>query len=135
MKKAFCILMCLIIFVAASMPVVSAYGETVALEYEVDGVHCIVEFENSSISVDKMQIIAEKLVGIRDDSVQTYGLGCTLFGHDLVTEGAFVTYHKQRASEPRCLRKTYEITYCEDCDDYYEEVLLFSYYIPCCPAD
>ena len=135
MKKIICLLMCMVLFVAASVSMASAADTAPVLEYELEDTHYTIEFEDDDISPEKQQFIAHKLLGLDDGSVQTRGLGCTLFGHDLATKTVYRITHKHRAAVPRCLRKTYEITYCEDCDDYYEEELLFSFYIDCCPAN
>lgn len=132
MKRILSIIMCFVLLMAAAS-VVSASGETGVYEYEINNVEYTVEFEDNDISPDKMQVIAETLVGLRDGSVQTYGLMCTLFGHDLVTKAVYVTEHKVRASIPRCLRHTYHVTYCEDCDYTKEQVLISSAYVDCCP--
>ena len=132
MKRIVSIIMCLVLFTAA-IPVVSASDENGVYIYEIDGVEYTVEFVDDDISPDKMEMIAETLVGLRDGSAQTYGLGCTLFGHDYVTKAVLVTEHKVRASIPRCLQHTYNVTYCEDCDYTKSQVLVSSIYIDCCP--
>ncbi len=134
MKRILSIIMCFVLLMAAAS-VVSASGETGVYEYEINNVEYTVEFVDNDISPDKMQMIAETLVGLRDGSVQTYGLGCTLFGHDLVTKTVYVTEHKVRTSAPRCLQHTYNVTYCEDCDYTKEQKLVASTYIACCAAD
>lgn len=134
MKRIVTIMMCFVLLIGASS-VVSATGETGVYEYEINNIEYTVEFEDNNISPDTMEMIAETLVGLRDGSAQTYGLGCTLFGHDYVTEKVYVTEHKARASVPRCLKRKYNVTYCEDCDYTKSQVLVSSVYIDCCPAD
>lgn len=132
MKRMISALMCLVLFIATAFAV-SASGDAGVYEYEINGIEYTVEFEDENISPDKKAIIAETLLGLRDTSVQTYGLGCTLFGHDWVTKTVFVTEHKVYATIPRCLRHTYDVTYCEDCDKTKSETLISSVYIDCCP--
>lgn len=134
MKRMICALMCFVLLIAMSS-VVSASNETGVYEYEINGTEYTVEFEDKNISSDKKVMIAETLLGLRDDSAQTYGLGCTLFGHDWVTKTVFVTEHKVYPTIPRCLRHTYDVTYCEDCDKTKEEVLISSAYVNCCAED
>jgi hypothetical protein len=126
--------MCFILLTATAS-VASASNETSVYEYEINNVEYTVEFEDKSVSPEKMEMIAETLLGLRDDSSQTYGLGCTLFGHDWLTKTVFVTEHKVYTTTPRCLRHTYNITYCEDCDKVKEEKLVSSAYVDCCPKD
>jgi len=132
MKRIICALMCFVLLIATSS-VVSASNETGVYEYEINGTEYTVEFEDENISPDKKEIIAETLLGLRDDSAQTYGLGCTLFGHDWVTKTVFVTEHKVYTTIPRCLRRTYDVTYCEDCDKTKEQTLFSTTPIDCCP--
>lgn len=134
MKKIISIIMCFVLLIATAS-VVSASGNAGVYEYEINNVEYTVEFEDKSISPDTMEMIAESLLGLRDDSAQTYGLGCTLFGHDWVTKTVFVREHKVYATAPRCLRHTYNVTYCEDCDNVKEEKLVSSAYIDCCAED
>ncbi|MBQ3080872.1 MAG: hypothetical protein IJC49_00285 [Clostridia bacterium] len=134
MKRIISAFLCLVLFVSAAITV-TATGDNGVYCYEIDGVEYTVEFADEDIAPETMEIIAETLVGLRDGSAQTYGLGCTLFGHDWVTKLVYVTQHKVRASVPRCKQDIYEVTYCEDCDKTKEQVLVDSVYINCCPRD
>jgi hypothetical protein len=134
MKRIICALMCFVLLMATTS-VASASNQSGVYEYEINNVEYTVEFEDKTISPEKMEMIAETLLGLRDNSTQTYGLGCTLFGHDWVTKGVFVTEHKKRTTAPRCLRHTYNVTYCEDCDETKETVLISSGYVDCCPEE
>ena len=107
---------------------------TTTYTYKTEDAEYTVIFSNSSMSQEKQEAIAQKLIGLDDSSVQTYGLGCTLFGHDYLYDRVHVVTHKVNSTSPRCKRQTYDITYCEDCD-YYEEKLLNTTYINCCPED
>ena len=134
MKRIISALMCVVLLLTAGVAV-SATGDNVAYNYEIDGVEYTVEFLNADIPSDTKQIIAETLVGLRDGSVQTYGLGCTLFGHDYVTEEIVVIEHRVRAAAPRCDRRAYDVTYCEDCDYIKEQELISVRGIFCCPVE
>ncbi|MBE6783118.1 MAG: hypothetical protein E7536_03820 [Ruminococcaceae bacterium] len=66
-----------------------------------------------------------------DEDVATYGLICTLFGHKLESKVITAITHKKRATDPRCLRETYEMQACSRCD-YITKSLISSSYISCC---
>lgn len=135
MKKTLKLLAFLLIMMMALTVVASASGEnTTSYNYEIEDTEYTVIFSNSSMSQEKQESIARKLVGIDDSSAQTYGLKCTLFGHDYVYETAEVIVHKVNTYAPRCERDTYNLTYCDDCD-YYEEELVRTTYIYCCAED
>ncbi|MBR6563136.1 MAG: hypothetical protein IKK70_04285 [Clostridia bacterium] len=132
MKKTIKVLAFLLIMMTVLTVVASASGEnTASYNYEVDDTEYTVTFSNSSMSREKQEAIARKLVGIDDSSAQTYGLKCTLFGHDYVYETAYVTTHKVRTTAPRCKKTEYAVTYCDDCD-YYEEEIVGTEFIDCC---
>ena len=66
-----------------------------------------------------------------DDGAETYGLTCTLFGHKLESSYMTTITHKVRATDPRCLRETYNTEVCTRCD-YTNPILIGSEYITCC---
>lgn len=135
MKKTIRVLAFLLVIITVLTVVASATGEnTTTYTYETEDAEYTVIFSNSSMSQEKQEAIAQKLIGLDDSSVQTYGLGCTLFGHDYLYDRVHVVTHKVYSTSPRCKRQTYDITYCEDCD-YYEEKLVAVTYIECCPED
>lgn len=134
MKRIISALMCIVLLMAGAS-VASATGDNGVYQYEINGTEYTVEFEDKDINPDTMEVLAETLVGLRDESVQTYGLGCVLFGHDWVTKTVYVTEHKVRAASPRCNILTYDITYCEDCDKVKEEVLISTSRANCCAED
>ena len=105
MKKTLKLLAFLLIMMMALTVVASASGEnTTSYNYEIEDTEYTVIFSNSSMSQEKQESIARKLVGIDDSSAQTYGLKCTLFGHDYVYETAEVIIHKVNKYAPRCER-------------------------------
>ncbi len=99
--------------------------------YVVDDRYTVI-FEDT-VPADKQEVIAHALI-CGNDEIQTYGLGCTLFGHDYVYTRATVIDHKIFPTAPRCVEYLYDVTYCEDCD-YTESTLIDSTYIYCCPRD
>ncbi len=134
MKRTISILICTLILMTAMTFVAAANDLTNTYVYEADGVEYTVNFEDSTVSIEKQEIIAQRLIGLNDSNVQTYGLGCTLFGHDYAYTTASVITHKVRTYSPRCKKEMYDVTYCEDCD-YTEQTLTSTSYISCCPAD
>ncbi len=133
MKKVISLLICALILMTTICVVASAEsGNTYT--FETEDAHYTVEFNNNNLTEEQQIRVAEGLVFGNDNSAQTYGLGCTLFGHDYVYDTAYVTYHKALPYEPRCKVLTYDVTYCDDCD-YYEESLKGTSYIYCCPED
>lgn len=132
MKKTIRVLAFLLVIMTALSVVASATSEnTATYTYETEDTEYTVIFSDSSVPQEKQEAIAQKLIGIDDSSAQTYGLGCTLFGHDYLYDTVHVVTHKVRSSAPRCKQDTYHVTSCEDCD-YFEEELVAITYIYCC---
>lgn len=132
MKKILSVLISLLILTTALCTSVSAES-TVSNTYtfETEEVHYTVEFLDNNLTEDQQRTVAQKLTADKDNSIQTYGLGCTLFGHDYKYTTVNVIEHKVRTSAPRCKRKTYDVKYCEDCD-FTEQTLIGTSYIDCC---
>ena len=131
MKKFISFLMSMLFVMTALCFVASAESVVNTYTFENEDTHYTVTFSGDGLSEEQQQIVAEKLVFGNDDSAQTYGLGCTLFGHDYAYTSVNVVTHKVASSQPRCREDTYEVKYCEDCD-YMEETLIASSYIYCC---
>lgn len=105
--------------------------------YDVNGDVVEVSFENnSSFTEDQKQNIVNMLVyGEGSGStVQSRGIWCTLFGHDLTTESVTVVHHKKKTTSPRCYKELYSVDSCSNCDYVYEE-LVSGVYIVCCAED
>ena len=66
-----------------------------------------------------------------DEIASTYGLTCTLLGHDYEYSDVTTITHKARATAPRCLKKTYNHGVCSRCDAQ-TNTLRSSVYIACC---
>ncbi len=133
MKKTIRVLAFLLVSITSLTIVASAVGEnTTTYAYHTKDTEYTVIFSDSTIPQEKQAAIAQKLLSIDDSSAQTYGLGCILFGHDYLYDSVNVVTHKVRSTSPRCKQQTYDITYCEDCD-YFEEKLVATTYIICCP--
>lgn len=66
-----------------------------------------------------------------DDSVATYGLMCTLFGHKITSSVVAAVTHKVSATSPRCLQERYNVETCSRCD-YTNSTKIDAKYIVCC---
>ena len=66
-----------------------------------------------------------------DNGVSSYGLTCTLFGHNIKVSSVSAITHKVRASAPRCKKETYDYEECTRCD-YEKATLIATEYIYCC---
>lgn len=95
----------------------------------------VVFAENSVFSSDEQQYIADKLV--LGDSAEASGVQprswCWLTGHELVTECVHVITHKVYASAPRCVKETYLVETCSNCDQ--EMTLISEENIYCCDEE
>ena len=94
----------------------------------------IVFVENSSFSDEMKQHVADYIVN-GDDGATTYNLLCTLFGHKETVEAVTTISHKLRATHPRCLRQTWQVTGCTRCEEALGMVLISETYITCCAED
>ncbi len=105
---------------------------TSATETKIDeNTEIIIENENISEET-KAKIIAYYTNEEEStDNSTTYGITCTLLGHNLETSSVYKITHKVRTTAPRCLKKTYSYQTCTRCD-YENSTLLTSIYIDCC---
>ena len=123
MKKFTCILLCLILFFSFSFSTVSA-SEATSKDEHIEFI-----FEEN-LSDDLKAKIEAHLLGEPTNS-NTRGILCTIFGHDLVTATTTKITHKVNSNAPRCLKETFKVEACEDCD-YTTSTLMNSTYINCC---
>ena len=121
MKKIISILICSVLLLSLSFSTVSA-AETTSEETHVEFI-----FEDELSEELKAKIEAHFL----GNSVNSRGILCTIFGHDLVSTSATQITHKVKTSAPRCLQEIYKVEACEDCD-YVKSTLISSAYIYCC---
>lgn len=132
MKKIVSILICALILMTALCVVASAESTgNNTYTFETEDAHYTVTFESNNLSEEQQSRVAEGLVFGKEDSAVTYGLGCTLFGHDYVYDTVYVITHKVRTTHPRCKQAIYDVTTCEDCD-FYEETLIKTQFVDCC---
>ncbi len=84
-----------------------------------------------AISQAQINCIVNHLLGKEEETAETYGLMCTIFGHDYETHTVEEVQHNYRASYPRCLKSIYDVKVCSRCEDT-NSALLSSSYIGCC---
>lgn len=97
--------------------------------YSSDDVQ-VVFAENSVFTVQEKELIEKYFCGEADIG-ETYGLRCTLFGHDYKTEYVDVIRHKVRSTRPRCIDDLYKTQICTVCSDTVS-TLVSSKSIDCC---
>lgn len=89
---------------------------------------------NDEVSVETKEKIEKYFATgepIIDDGVATYGLTCTLLGHNLECSKVATITHKVRTASPRCLKRYYSYEACTRCD-YESSTLTDTEYIVCC---
>lgn len=94
-------------------------------------IEIIIENENISEETKAKIITFYSNGGEEKEGVATYGLTCTLFGHNLESSAVSTVTHKARATAPRCLKKIYNYESCTRCD-YENSILAAKQYIYCC---
>lgn len=87
-------------------------------------------FSSNTTDEFRSKFIADYITPI-DDGVETYGLTCTLFGHELESSLVTTVTHKKSATAPRCLQEKFNVETCSRCD-YSNKTLISSFYISCC---
>jgi len=129
MKKFFVLLICSILAINCT----AISGTEPTYEYIIDDTHITIEFDSDSVfSAEQQQLIADRMV-YGDDGASTYAW-CWLTGHDIVTDGVSLIEHKVYTSSPRCIRRTYSVETCTKCD-HYEQTLISTVLIVCCPEE
>ena len=98
---------------------------------ENSDVTIIIHNENISEETKEKLIAFYSNPESHNDTVATYGLTCTLFGHKLESSMTTVITHKVRTTAPRCQEKSYIYESCTRCD-YENSTLIESTYIYCC---
>lgn len=109
----------------------SAYANDTAEETVIVTVEETDFIFNSNTSEEfRSKFIADYINPV-DDGAGTYGLTCTLFGHNLESSVVTTVTHKKSATDPRCLQEKYIVETCSRCD-YTNRTLVSSKYISCC---
>ena len=123
--KKFCTIICLSIGLVLMLTTAVVAYQT----YSSDDVQ-VVFAENSVFTVLEKEMIEKHFCGDADNG-ETYGLRCTLFGHDYKTEYVDVIRHKIRSTRPRCIDDLYKVQICTVCSDTVS-TLVSSQSIDCC---
>lgn len=128
MKKTLALIMSVALLLGVMS--ISASADDASENITVNDGQTVFIFENGVSSEMQSRFIAD-YYNLDDDSAETYGLTCTLFGHDLGTSNVSTVTHKVRATSPRCLKEYFTFEACSRCD-YSNSTLLHSEYISCC---
>lgn len=136
MKRIISIFIAVLLCMFPATIITSATTEGVNSTFSIfsDGIEYTVEFENTMLSEEQQQAIAQRLINGIENDVQVCGLMCTLFGHKTEHNTVGVITHKVRSTAPRCQRDAYYVTTCTRCD-YQEQEHTGMSYINCCPED
>ena len=111
MKKTVSIVLALICLVGCCISASASVTEqTIITINNVD----VVFNSSSSLSNEEKQVIATILTN-GEPNTQTYGLLCTLFGHNNSTEIVTTITHCASSTAPRCLREKWEVVTCSRC--------------------
>ena len=129
MKKIIALIMAVVsVF---SVMTISAYAQNIEEEtvtVTVENTDLI--FNSNTTEEFRSKFIASYLNPV-DDGAETYGLTCTLFGHNLESSIVTSVTHKVRTTAPKCLQEKYNVETCTRCD-YTNKTLISSTYISCC---
>ena len=125
--KIFCCVLTLSILFSTSVYSVESTPTSYTFEYDEKSI----TIESENITFDQAKQIADT-IAYGNESSTTYGILC-IFGHKLSTTYAVETTHKEYSSAPRCVERTYEVTYCtrSSCD-HSEATLISSIRVSCC---
>ncbi len=130
-KKAICGILSAILITGLVGLSVSANSDSSSFEFEINGEEHTVTVEG--IPEEFREYVAMQLLGLDDDSAQTYNVFCKVFGHNEDVGISTHTAHKERASDPRCTVYTYSVTMCSRCGELLDEQFVSQKRISCCP--
>ncbi len=120
MKKIVASLIFIVLLISSTIVISANDLESNVYYYDELGVEIIFE-SNNSLFEDERERIADILA--YDLDVIESRSWCRLTGHDKVIHTVTKVTHKVRSIEPRCAGETFNITTCENCN-YYEEELI-----------
>jgi len=87
--------------------------------------------EDTPFTEEQQQRIAEILVN-NTPPIESRAW-CWLLGHEYISDAVSVITHEVYDTNPRCIKQYYEVTTCANCN-YYDEELIGTIYLDCCPA-
>ena len=128
-KRIFAVMLAmLMIFMSGAFSVFADNGEDPEAEHNEGEVTFI--FSNDTPEAVKNSIIAWHTGG--DQGIATYNILCDLFGHKEEDYYYSTIIHKDRATQPRCLKNQYKAVHCSRCESTLSAQLLSATYIYCC---
>lgn len=130
MKKTISILLVALLLVGTF--IVPSADDVVGNTYNIDNKTIIFDAD-SAFTIEEQQHIAQIIV-TPENNATTYGLICTLFGHNNTTESVAAITHCVNEQSPRCLKEYFIVTTCSRCDESTVERASYCY-ITCCPED
>ena len=126
MKKRFLsvfMAVCMLVSLGSVSKAVTIENKTFVFDYDQrEIVVC------GDLDTQKAKSIADSLVG--EEVVAPRSILC-IFCHNLAKTTVFETLHRYYTSSPRCLRNTYDATYCTRCN-YSVGTLIAQSRIACC---
>lgn len=132
MKKLFVSLLFSAFIISFAMGI-HAVEQQDSISYNYDELGVEVVFAGNTVFNQEQQQRIADILGNDIDPVESRSW-CWLTGHTYVKDAVSVITHKASAYNPRCLEQTYKVTTCKKCN-YYDEELLGSIYITCCPEE
>lgn len=135
-KKPLCILIILVLTVMLSVSVLAVHSVGEANVTIVDNNLTITIHDVEELTPEQIERITDLVSEYHSDHlsyepVVSYGLMCTLLGHDKQLHSVSAIEHKVRSTNPRCLETHYKVTTCSRCE--YENIeVLAETYISCC---
>lgn len=128
MKKLTSFLLAILIIMNISFSVNAANSST-QFTYSFENITVI--FDESTPFSETSRFNIANFIIFGEKNSQTYGLTCTLFGHDYITDYVTTITHNVCESQPKCLREVMEIGECSRCGDTYTNVIN-SQLVTCC---
>lgn len=128
MKKfvSFILAVCLMFSLTSIVGATNDNGDNV---FYYDGKEITVEGDD--LSYAEMQRIADYIAkDSESENAHTYGLICSIFGHNITESTAIEVTHNVYTASPKCVQKKYAVKICSRCD-YTEKTLVSTTRIDC----
>ena len=126
-KNLFTILLVLTLLTCTCTLPVSAKNTT----NENNDIEILINDEVSEETKSKIERYFATDAPIENNGASTYGLTCTLLGHNIESTVVATINHKVRTTSPKCLKRYYDYEACTRCD-YETSTLMGQEYIVCC---
>ena len=128
MKKVFITLLTLLLLSTFSLSAFAVNEEVYT--YNIGNMTIIFD-EADTFDAATREAIAHKLAN-GNEHISSYGLLCTLFGHNYEEKAVTTVTHCVEPDQPRCLQECFIVQVCSRCEDTIVERTGFRY-ITCCP--